>query len=74
MLAFTGSSHNVHSFAKSFAVTIATKYLRAQTGLFSPNLNGQSSCRILITHEKTRPMLQDDWSTRLGENRSDQTL
>ena len=30
--------------------------------------------RILTTHDKTRPILHDDWSIRLGENRPDWTL
>ena len=41
---------------------------------FSPNLKDQSSCRILTTHAKARPMLHDDWSIRLGENRPDRAL
>ena len=48
---------------------MAAKCLRALSGLFSPNLIDQSSCRILTTHAKTRPILHDDWSIWLGENR-----
>ena len=48
---------------------IAAKWLRALSGLFSPKLIHQSSCRILNTHVKTRPILHDDWSIRMGENR-----
>ena len=48
--------------------------LRALLCLFSPNIIGQSPWRILTTHTKTRPILHDDWSIRLGENRLDQTL
>ena len=63
-----------HSESKFYAHGVslqstATKYLRALLGLFSPNLIDQSSCRILTTHAKTRPILHDDWSIRLGENR-----
>ena len=39
-----------------------------------PNIIDQSSCRILTTHAKTRPILQDDWSVRLGENGPDKVL
>ena len=42
--------------------SIATKCLRALSGLFSPNLIHQSSCRILTTYAKTRSILYDDWS------------
>ena len=42
--------------------------------LFSPNLIDQSSCRILTTDAKTRPILHDDWSIWLGENRPDMVL
>ena len=34
--------------------SIAAKCFRALSGLFSPNLIDQSSCRILTTHAKTR--------------------
>ena len=44
------------------------------SGLFSPNLIHQSSCSILITHAKIRPILYDDWSIRLRENRPDWAL
>ena len=54
--------------------SIPAKCLRALLCLFSPNIIGQSSCRILTTHTKTRPILHDDCSIRLGENRLDQTL
>ena len=57
--------------------SIAAICLRALSGLFSSNLTDQSSCRILITHAKTRSILHDDWSISLGENRpyqSSQTL
>ena len=49
--------------------SIAAKCLRALSGLFSPKLIDQSSCMILTIHAKTRPILHDDWSIRLGENR-----
>ena len=53
--------------------SIAAKCLRALSDLFSPNLINQSSCRISTSHAKARPILQDDWSIRLGENRLDQS-
>ena len=49
--------------------SIAAICLIALSGLFPPNLIDQSSCMILTTHAKTRPILHDDWSVRLGENR-----
>ena len=54
--------------------SIAAKCLRTMSSLFSPNLIDQSSCRILTIHAKVRPILHDDWSIRLGENRPDRTL
>ena len=54
--------------------SIATRYLRTLLGLFSPSVIGQSSCRILTTHDKTRPTSNDDWSIRLRENRPDRAL
>ena len=54
--------------------SIAAKCLRTLSGLFSPNLVDQSSRRILTTHAKTRPILHDDWSIKLGENRPDKAL
>ena len=50
-------------------MSIAAKCVRTQLFLLSPNLTDQSSCRILTTHAKTRPILHYDWSIRLGENR-----
>ena len=44
------------------------------SGLFSPNIIGQPSCKILTTHAKTWPILHDDWSIRLGENRPNRAL
>ena len=55
-------------------MSIAAKFLRTMASLFSPNLIDQSSCRILSTHAKARPILRDDWSIRLGENRPDRAL
>ena len=52
---------------------IRRKCLRALSGLFSPNLIDQSSCRILIIYGKTRPILLDDWPIRLGDNRPNQS-
>ena len=53
----------------SYVDSIAIKCLRALSGIFSPYLIDQSSCRILITHAKTRPSLHRNCSFRLGENR-----
>ena len=52
---------------------MVVKCLTTPSGLFSPKIIDESSCRILATHAKTRPILQDDWSIRLGENRPDQS-
>ena len=49
--------------------SIAAKCLGALSGLFSPSLTDQSSCKILTIHAKIRPILHDDWSIRSGENR-----
>ena len=49
--------------------SIAAICLRTLSGLFSSNLIDQSSCRILTIYAKARPILHDDWSIRLGENR-----
>ena len=54
--------------------SIAVKLLGILPGLFSPNVIDQLSCRILTTHAKTRLILHDDWSIRLGENRPDRAL
>ena len=51
--------------------SIPAKCLRTLSNLFSPKLVNQASCRILTTAAKTRPILHDDWSIRLGENRPD---
>ena len=55
-------------------ISIAGKCLRTLSGLFSLNLIDQSSSRILTTHAKTTPIVQDDWPIRLGENRPDRAL
>ena len=54
--------------------SITAKCLRTQSGLLSPNLIDQSSCRIPKTQAKARPVLHDDWSIRMGENRPDRAL
>ena len=54
--------------------SIAAKCLRTMSSLFSPNLIDQSLCKILATHAKSRPILHDDWSIKLGENRPDRAL
>ena len=54
--------------------TVAAECLRTVSSLFSISLIDQSSCRILTTHTKARPILHDDWSIRLGENRPDRAL
>ena len=41
---------------------------------FLPKLIDQSSCGILITHAKTRPILHYDWSISLGGNRPDRAV
>ena len=59
---------------------MVVKCLKTLSGLFSPNLIYQSSCRVLTTNAKnpfcakTRPIMHDDWSIRLGENRPDRAL
>ena len=60
--------------AKLAAIGIAVKCLRTLSSLLSPNLADQSSCRIVITHAKARPILHADWSIRLGDNRPDRAL
>ena len=60
--------------AAMMPLCIAAKCLRTLSGLFSANLIYQSSCEILTAHAKTRPILNDDWSIRLGENRPDSVL
>ena len=52
---------------------IADICLRALSGLFSPYLFDQSLSRILISHAKTRPILHDDLSIRLRENKLDRS-
>ena len=64
--------YELHKFAGDNS--ISTECLRTLSGLFSPNLIDQSSCRILITHAKTRSILHDDWPVRLGGNRHDRAL
>ena len=53
---------------------MGTKCLKTLSDLFSRNLINQSSCRILTTYARTRPILHDNWSIRLGENRPDRAL
>ena len=60
--------------AKDHVNSIAAKCLRTISCLFSPNQIDQSLCRVLTTHAKTRTILLDDWSIRLGENRTDRVL
>ena len=52
--------------------SIAGKCLRTMSSLFSPNLIDQ--CGILLTQARARPILHDDWSIRLGENRPGRVL
>ena len=54
--------------------SIAAKYLRALSGLFSPNLIDRSSCRMGLVLACVVRILHDDWSIRLGENRLDMVL
>ena len=58
----------------SVQMNIAAKCLKALSGLFSPNLTDQLPRRSLTTQAKTRSILHNDWSSRLGENRPDQIL
>ena len=55
-------------------MSIDAKCLKTLSGLFFPNLINQLSCRILTKHDNTRPILHDDWSIKLGENRPDGIL
>ena len=65
----------VVNFAKkAVATSIAAEGLITVSSLFPPNLIDQSSCRILTIPSKTKPILHDDWSLRLGEKRLDRTL
>ena len=60
---------------KSSAVSsIATKCLRALSGLFSPNLINQSLCNMDLVLACGVRILQEDWSIRLGENRLEKVL
>ena len=56
---------------KVLILSIAAKSLRTLSGLIPPNLIDESSCGILTTRAKTWPILHDDWSITLGENRPD---
>ena len=47
---------------------------RALSGLFSPNLIHQSSCKMGLVLACVVRTLHDDWSIRLGENRPDRVL
>ena len=55
-------------------VSIAAKCFESSFRSISPNLIDQSSYRILTTHTRTRPILHDDRSIRLGENRHYQSF
>ena len=52
---------------------IAVKCLRTLSGLFSPNLIDQSSCKMGLVLACVVRTLQDDWPIRLGENRPGQS-
>ena len=58
-------------------ITHSRQIIEGSIRSISPKLIDQSSCRILTTHLKNRPIFHDDWSIRLGENelyRSSQTF
>ena len=48
--------------------SIVSKCLRALSGLFSPNLIDQSSCRMGLPLACVMRIMHRDWSIRLGEN------
>ena len=54
--------------------SIAAKCLRALSGLFSPNLIGQSACKMDLALACVVLILRDDWSIWSGENRLDRVL
>ena len=51
--------------------SIVTKSLKTLSGLFSPNLIDQSSCKMSLVLACVVRILHDDWSIRLGEYRLD---
>ena len=51
---------------------VAAKCIRAQSGLFSPNLTDQSSCRMGLVLGCVVRILHDDWLIRSGENWPDE--
>ena len=59
---------------KLIQFSITAKCLRALSGLFSPNLISQPSCKMDLVLACVVRILQDDWSIRLGENRLDRVL
>ena len=48
--------------------------LKALSGVFSPNLIDQSSCKMGLVLACMVRILHDDWSNRSGENRSNRAL
>ena len=56
------------SYYELSLMSIAAKCLRILSGLFSPNLIDQSSCKMDLVLACVVRMLHDDWSIRLGEN------
>ena len=57
-----------------YLLSTAAKCLRALSGLFSPNLTNQSSCKMGLVLECVVRILYDDWSIKLQENRPDMGL
>ena len=55
-------------------LSIVAKCLRTLSSLFSPDLVDQSSCRIMTTYAKARPILHADWPIKFGEDRPDMAL
>ena len=51
--------------------SIVTNSLKTLSGLFSPNLIDQSSCKMSLVLACVVRTLHDDWSIRLGEYRLD---
>ena len=54
--------------------SIGAKCLRTLSGLFSPNLMDQSSCKMGLALACAVRILHGDWSIRLGESRPDKVL
>ena len=67
---FDGKLKAISSLAtKTYCSSIAAKCLRALSGIFSPNLIDQSTCKMGLALACVITILHDDWSARLGDNR-----